>query len=63
MKWIPARVPGAVQLDIARAENYPTWYYAENWKNYPVDGRCVLHLPGIFQETGIENRGKIIFLF
>jgi beta-mannosidase len=34
MKWIPAVVPGAVQVDIAAAEKYPTWYYAENWKNY-----------------------------
>jgi beta-mannosidase len=34
MKWIPATVPGAVQLDIARAEKYDLWYYAENWKNY-----------------------------
>jgi beta-mannosidase len=34
IKWIPANVPGAVQLDIAKAENYGTWYYAENWKDY-----------------------------
>jgi len=33
-KWIQATVPGAVQLDIARADHYPTWYFAENWKNY-----------------------------
>ncbi|HJZ39483.1 MAG TPA: glycoside hydrolase family 2 TIM barrel-domain containing protein [Bacteroidales bacterium] len=34
MKWIPATVPGAVQLDVAKAENYNTWYYGENWKDY-----------------------------
>ncbi|MBN1791379.1 MAG: hypothetical protein JW830_12835 [Bacteroidales bacterium] len=34
LNWIPAVVPGAVQLDIARAEKYDTWYYAENWKDY-----------------------------
>jgi len=33
-KWIAATVPGAVQLDIAKAENYPVWYSAENWKNF-----------------------------
>ncbi len=33
-KWIPANVPGAVQLDIARAENYAPLYYAEHWKDY-----------------------------
>ena len=33
-RWIPATVPGAVQLDIARAEKYKPLYYAENWKDY-----------------------------
>ncbi len=33
-KWIPASVPGAVQLDIAKAENYQPYFYAENWKDY-----------------------------
>lgn len=33
-KFIPATVPGAVQLDIARAEKYGPHYYGENWKDY-----------------------------
>ena len=33
-KWIPATVPGAVQLDIAKAEKYAPYYYAEHWKDY-----------------------------
>ena len=33
-KWISATVPGAVQLDIAKAENYAPFYYAEHWKDY-----------------------------
>ena len=33
-KWIPASVPGAVQLDIAKAEKYAPYYYAEHWKDY-----------------------------
>lgn len=33
-KWHPATVPGAVQLDVAKALKYDTWYYAENWKDY-----------------------------
>ncbi len=33
-KWIKAIIPGAVQLDFARAENYGPYFYAENWKNY-----------------------------
>lgn len=34
VKWIPAIVPGAIQLDIARAEKYAPFYYAEHWKDY-----------------------------
>jgi beta-mannosidase len=33
-KFIPATVPGAVQLDIAKAEKYGQYYYGENWKDY-----------------------------
>jgi beta-mannosidase len=33
-KWYPAIVPGAVQLDLAKALKYGTYYYAENWKDY-----------------------------
>jgi beta-mannosidase len=33
-KWIPSVVPGAVQLDIARAEKYQPFYYAGHWKDY-----------------------------
>lgn len=33
-KFIEAKVPGAVQLDIAKAEKYGPHYYAENWKDY-----------------------------
>ncbi len=33
-KWVKATVPGAVQLDIAAAEKYGPFYYAENWKDY-----------------------------
>jgi len=34
LKWVKASVPGAVQLDVAKAENYGLYYYAENWKDY-----------------------------
>src|SRR3989339_1448888 len=31
-KFIPAVVPGAVQLDIARNANYPDYNYADDYK-------------------------------
>lgn len=33
-RWIPATVPGAVQLDYARAHNWPPYWYADEWKRY-----------------------------
>ena len=33
-KFIPAKVPGAVQLDIANYESYPSLYFADNYKQY-----------------------------
>jgi beta-mannosidase len=33
-KWIPAQVPGAVQLDWARSENKAPHWYAENFRDY-----------------------------
>lgn len=33
-RWIPAEVPGAVQLDIAKDKKWGPYYYGENWKDY-----------------------------
>jgi hypothetical protein len=32
--WIPAEVPGAVQIDVAKSKKWDSFYYAENWKDY-----------------------------
>jgi len=33
-RWVPAVVPGAVQLDWAKAEGWQDHSYADNWKQY-----------------------------
>ena len=33
-KWVPAEVPGAVQLDWAKAEGWGSYTYAESYKQY-----------------------------
>ena len=33
-KYVPSQVPGAVQLDIAKAEKYPPYEYADNYKMF-----------------------------
>ena len=32
--WMPATVPGAVQIDYARAHQWGPYWYADNWKDY-----------------------------
>jgi len=34
INWTEATVPGAVQIDISKAEKYGPYYYAENWSDY-----------------------------
>ena len=34
LKYVSAVVPGAVQLDIARSENYPSYLVSDNYKRY-----------------------------
>jgi beta-mannosidase len=33
-EWVPATVPGAVQLDWGQAHNYPSYTYSDNYKAY-----------------------------
>ena len=33
-EWIPATVPGAVQLDWAKAHNWPEYWVGDNYKDY-----------------------------
>jgi len=34
MKWTGAKIPGAIQLDIAAAEGYADYRYGDNWRDY-----------------------------
>jgi beta-mannosidase len=34
LKYVPSQVPGAVQLDIAKAEKYPPYEFADNYKMF-----------------------------
>lgn len=50
--WIQAVVPGAVQLDIARAEGYGPYYFAENWKDYLWMEDREFYYRALFPQTG-----------
>lgn len=32
--FVPATVPGACQMDIAKSENYPSWQFSDNYKMF-----------------------------
>lgn len=70
--FVPAVVPGAVQLDWAAAHNWPPYTYADNWRDYGWMEdvfwlyRTVLDLPPlapdqrlVFVSKGIDYRFQI----
>lgn len=61
-KWIPANVPGAVQLDIAKAEKYDSYYFAENWKDYLWMENKFFTYKTSFQKPDIENDERLFFV-
>ncbi|MFN8254386.1 MAG: hypothetical protein U0W24_01775 [Bacteroidales bacterium] len=60
-KWIKAIVPGAVQLDFARALNYGPYYYAENWKNYLWMEDQSFQYRAKFKKPDLKENQKCIF--
>ena len=44
--WMPASVPGCVQLDTAAARGDPALLYGRSRGRVPVDGAALLALPG-----------------
>jgi beta-mannosidase len=71
--WYPATVPGAVQLDYARANNLQPWYFNDNFREYQWMEdkywfyKAVFALPEIekeeavyFYSGGIDYRFRVI---
>jgi beta-mannosidase len=61
LKWIPATVPGAVQLDVARAEKYDTWYYGENWKDYLWMEDVFFTYRAAFSKPNLKDGERVYF--
>jgi len=61
MKSVKASVPGAVQLDIARAEAYAPYYYAENWRDYLwMEDQEFIYVSR-FPKPGIKEGERLVF--
>jgi len=61
-KWYLAKVPGAVQLDFAKALKYGAYFYAENWKDYLwMEDVCFTYRTS-FAKPSIANNEKCYFI-
>lgn len=60
-RTVPATVPGAIQLDVAQAEGYDPYYYAENWKDYLwMEDREFVYMTR-FSKPEMEEGERLIF--
>jgi beta-mannosidase len=60
--WIPSTVPGAVQLDIAHAQNWGPFYYAENWKQYlPLENNFYTYR-STFNRPDSKKNDRVFFV-
>jgi len=57
-RWVPAEVPGAVQLDWARANNWPCFIVGENWREYRwmEDVFWIYRASAEFEKPGHDRR-------
>jgi beta-mannosidase len=62
LKWVPANVPGAIQLDIARAEKYQPHYYAENWKDYLWMEDMYFTYRTVFKKPQLKDEARLYFI-
>ncbi len=60
--FVPATVPGAVQLDIAKAENYGDYWYGSNWKDYLWMEDKYWTYRTEFEKPGLENDEGLLFV-
>ena len=61
LKQAEAVVPGAVQLDIAKAEGYSHYYYADNWRDYLWMEDQEFEYVGRFIKPSMENGDLLVF--
>jgi len=60
--WIDAAVPGAVQLDIARARGWGPHYYAENWRDYLWMEDRTWTYRARFNRPPVESNERLLFV-
>ncbi len=61
LRQVESTVPGAVQLDVAEAEAYGPYYYAENWRDYLWMEDREFEYVARFVKPSLENSQRLIF--
>lgn len=59
--WYEAEVPGAVQLDMAKAQHYGPYQYAENWKYYRWMEDSFFTYRAYFAQPVLSSGERLIF--
>lgn len=60
--FIPSEVPGAVQLDIAKFENYPDYNYSDNYKLFKWMEDKFYTYRTVFDKPKLENYQQLWFV-
>jgi beta-mannosidase len=61
-EWHPASVPGAVQIDYARAKGWGDHNYAENWTDYRWMEDVYWTYKSSFQQPDLDENERIFFV-
>ena len=61
-KYVPSQVPGAVQLDIAKAEKYPPYEFADNYKMFDwMEDQYYTYLSS-FKKPALKEAERLFFV-
>lgn len=60
--FVPAQVPGAVQLDIARAKQYPDYKYSDNFKLFKWMEDMYYTYQTTFEKPHLSDNDRICFV-
>ncbi len=61
-RLVPASVPGAVQLDWARAEEWGDYWYADNWRQYGWMEDCFWSYSTKLSSPALESDERLYFV-
>ena len=61
-EWLPSSIPGAVQLDYARAHNWPPYYESDHYKSYTWMEDCYWTYSTTFIKPEMAKDDRLYFI-